>query len=54
MPADIDIPDIEDDLMRRLELRAAMNGRSVEDEARAILVAAALDGLQPISTGAHE
>ncbi|MGZ3360179.1 MAG: FitA-like ribbon-helix-helix domain-containing protein, partial [Xanthobacteraceae bacterium] len=41
--ASITIRQLDDDLKQRLRLRAARNGRSMEDEARTILGAAALE-----------
>ena len=42
--ASITIRQLEDDLKRRLRLRAARNGRSMEDEVRTILRGAAAAG----------
>jgi plasmid stability protein len=39
----ITIPDLDDDLMRLLQLRAAQSGRSLEDEALSILQIALAD-----------
>jgi plasmid stability protein len=44
--ASITIPDIDEALEARLGFQAAAHGRSMEDEARAIL-RSALEGLQP-------
>ena len=47
--ASITIRQLGDDLKRRLRLRAARNGRSMEDEARTILRAALSD--EPAAAG---
>ena len=44
------IRNLSDDLLRRLEIRAARNGRSIEAEARTILEAAVAE---PRETSAH-
>jgi phosphopantothenoylcysteine decarboxylase / phosphopantothenate---cysteine ligase len=50
--ASITIRQLDDDLKRRLRLRAARNGRSMEDEARTILrSAAAMEGGRPDAGG---
>jgi phosphopantothenoylcysteine decarboxylase / phosphopantothenate---cysteine ligase len=52
--ASITIRQLDDELKRRLRLRAARNGRSMEDEARTILRdAAAIDGADPGSPKAE-
>src|SRR5262245_28718267 len=48
--ASITIRQLDDDLKRRLRLRAATHGRSMEDEVRTILRAAAAD--TPVAQGA--
>ena len=42
------IPDVDDDLARRLLTRAAVHGRSVEAEARSILADALGEGSTPV------
>ena len=49
--ASITIRRLDDDLKRRLRLRAARNGRSMEDEARTILHTAAGETVADISAG---
>lgn len=43
------IPDVDDDLARRLRTRAAVHGRSMEAEAKSILADAVGSGLTPQS-----
>lgn len=45
---DLFLDDVDDDLIRRLEERAARNGRSLEEEHRAILE----EAMKPVRTGA--
>src|SRR5262245_36316979 len=54
--ASITIRQLDDDLKRRLRLRAARNGRSMEDEARTILRNAASleDGMGEARDGARQ
>ena len=42
--ASLTVRQLDDQLKKRLRLRAARNGRSVEDEVRTILRSAAADG----------
>ena len=46
--ADIEIEDISDEVVEALTRRARSNGRSLNDEAVAILIAAATQGLEPV------
>ena len=48
----ITIRNLDDEVKRRLRIRAAANGRSMEEEARQILRAALADAASPVNLAA--
>ena len=50
--ASITIRNLDDEVKRRLRIRAAANGRSMEEEARQILRAALADAAPPVNLAA--